>query len=67
MSQLFTLLENHFFLNLSVQFGLNVKDTTYHIKQMHKKIISGEKPLLDYSEKLQHYYNYYLIFLNITY
>ena len=67
MNQLFNLLENHFFLNLSVQFGLNVTDTTYHVKEMHRKVTNGEKPLSEYSDKLQTYYNYYLNFLNITY
>jgi hypothetical protein len=67
MNQLFNLLESHFFLNLSVQFGLNVTDTTFHIKEMHRKVGSGEKPLLDFSEKLQDLYNYYLHFLNIKY
>jgi hypothetical protein len=67
MNQLFNLLESHFFLNLSVQFGLNVVDTTFHIKQMHNKVTKGEKPLSEYSEKLQNYYHYYLNFLNINY
>ena len=67
MTQLFCLLEQHFFLNLSVQFGLSVEDTTYHLKEMHRKIERGEKPLLDFSDKLQKYYNYYLTFLNIKY
>jgi|TARA_B110000090_G_C12968422_1_gene287887 hypothetical protein len=67
MNQLFYLLECHFFLNLSVQLGLNVSDTTLHIKEMHRKVIAGEKPLLDFSQKLQDLYNYYLQFLNIKY
>ena len=67
MNQLFYLLECHFFLNLSVQLGLNVRDTTFHIKEMHRKVIAGEKPLLDFSQKLQDLYNYYLQFLNIKY
>ena len=53
MNQLFYLLECHFFLNLSVRLGLNVSDTTLHIKEMHRKVIAGEKPLLDFSQKLQ--------------
>jgi hypothetical protein len=67
MSQLFILLEKHFFLNIAVQFGLNVQDTTFHLKEMHRKVSSAEKPLEDFSEKLQEYYNYYLEFLNIAY
>ena len=67
MSQLFVLLEQHFFLNLSVQFGLSVEDTTFHLKEMHRKVETGEKPLSDFSDKLQKYYNYYLTFLNTSY
>jgi hypothetical protein len=67
MNQLFNLLESHFFLNISVQFGLNVKDTTFHLKEMHRKVTKGEKPLQDFSQKLQDYYNYYLHFLNIKF
>ena len=67
MNQLFILLEKHFFLNLSIQFGLNVKDTTFHLKEMHRKVTTGQKPLSDFSTKLQDNYSYYLEFLNITY
>ena len=67
MSQLFLLLEQHFFLNLSVRMKLNVEDTTFHIKEMHRKVASGEKKLSEYSDKLNDLYDYYLEFLNIKY
>jgi len=58
--------EQNFFLNLAIRLRLNEKTTRFQIKEIHQKIISGEKSLNDYSDELQRLYNYYLEFLKIN-
>jgi hypothetical protein len=67
MKQLFTILEQNLFIHLSVHMKLPTKETEFHIKKIHTKILKQEMSLSDLSDRLQFCYEKYLDFLNIEY
>lgn len=55
-----------FFLNQSIKMGWNYETTKFQIEDIHKRIVSGDKTLNNYSNDLKKAYCDYLIFLNIN-
>jgi hypothetical protein len=65
LNQMIYINEENFFLNLAVRLDLNYPTTKLQVKEIHKKISTGEKELTDYSVELQKIYFFYLDFLGI--
>tara|TARA_B100000809_G_scaffold75897_1_gene73587 strand:+ start:2016 stop:2234 length:219 start_codon:yes stop_codon:yes gene_type:complete len=57
--------EKRFFLCISIRLRLDYETTAFQLKDIHKRIGSGDKDLQDYSFELQKIYGYYLVHLGL--
>jgi cell division protein FtsL len=57
--------EQMFFLNLAIRLQMNYNTTQFQIRDIHSRILSGDKELDDYSGELQKLYGYYLSYLGL--
>jgi hypothetical protein len=58
--------EQMFFLNLAIRLQMNYNTTQFQIRDIHSRILSGDKKLDDYSGELQKLYGYYLNYLGLV-